>query len=943
MANAKNTIQNIPLTGLLNLNTLKADVRQFQDYNEKNSTVFGGELSPLWYARSNVPRVESYTLMAHYPVYNSSGKCFILDGTNEYRLYKASGHTNLTDDDLVRKNGSTVFFTVPIFFKVNVKQSVNYVGFDAYNYKLFIISNHKFYVCNNRTFIEETLFRHEVFDLTDTDHFSQINVQASGTYKMSIRIHDRWIALFEQTTNNATIFNIYAYASNTIFTKTITPTSYNSKAFVILDEFRNKAYFISKGGKISSEESIPELWEMTYSTSTVGDPSKIQPTNNVYEIPVDYLKYRVWAPNTDYADTYVFAPYTASGCRVYKNDLYTGDPAHPGQKILVDKRAGMVANWYKSWDQSINNNYTKNTGHDGNGYIPGYNLGRIGNSANIGVYTLDGNIVSFTTGELPIASPLSLSSFDISLSVNFGSADFLSSFNCSNEWYAAIYCHPGLLEDYVEKGYITVDEAIRNVILDNRYIVMLNTSGGGSSIYDIETEQYIPDASKIGYINTNVPIYEKSEDNPNRTFMSAAFMSGYNAAFTINKSKFIGYLPQPLIMSYIEDNGTIEYYENSVMSDSYRDTPDANLQFYLDYGNTTLSPVYIGSNGLYAGATYPISTSGNALIPIGLSSKLISGFTNNDLIQNNKTVYPAFYWNNNIKIYGFYMLSSMENIEGAFALQNQKYAFDDNVIYTINVENGIIVSSNVVCYKKNLRYIGSLPTRAIFYSDFNKTFYQFTGDAIISKMFEASDIIVKSAFQNPATFSIWINTDKGIYIISDTDMYRLNVSSNNITFNKNEVIMSIPKREQVGPHSYASSDTQINISLYELDNTVSGSNVVRSPEPIKFKTCYYGLSGEQKANYDCWYVRLHASNKSSGYIKYRVNTITDKSFFSKEEYKTLTKNDFDENGLAYIKCQPQYQSAVATQLEVETDIPIYQVSLGINATDTVAQMSSLNF
>ena len=48
MANAKNTIQNIPLVGNLNLNTLKTDVSQFQGFNNKNSTVFGGELSPLY-------------------------------------------------------------------------------------------------------------------------------------------------------------------------------------------------------------------------------------------------------------------------------------------------------------------------------------------------------------------------------------------------------------------------------------------------------------------------------------------------------------------------------------------------------------------------------------------------------------------------------------------------------------------------------------------------------------------------------------------------------------------------------------------------------------------------------------------------------------------------------------------------------------------------------
>lgn len=929
MANAKNTIQNIPLTGLLNLNTLKTDVKQFQDYNEKNSTVFGGELSPLWKATTRVPYVNS---PAHYPVYNSKGECFIIDGLNEYHLYKPSNRSELTDSDIIKHNGTTPWFTVPLFFKVNTKQDVNYIGFDAYGYKLFIIYNNRFYLCNDKYFILEHLFKHKVFDLTDTEHFSLISGQASGTYKMSIKMKERWVALFEDDAHH---FNIYAYYSNAMVAKTIIPTSYNDKAFITLDGTSTKLYFISKGGKISSDESIPELWSMNYTSSYIDDPSRISAVNNVYEVPNSWLKYKVWVPNSQYKDTYVFAPYTASGCRTYKEDSYSGG-------VLVDKRAGMVNAWYKSYDPSISNNYTRKTGHDGNGYIPGYNLGWVGEFGSIHVYTLDGNIVSYTVGGLPIASPNSLSSFDICLSYNFGYTEYFSSFKCNNEWYAAIYCHPGLLEDFIARKYITIEEAMKNIILDNRYIIMPNTfNGAGSWIYDIEEEKYISDADRIGYINTAVPTYAPSDNGANRTFMSAAFMSGYNATFTKNNSKFISYLPQPLVMNHIEDNGTIEYTLNSI-SNEHMDTPDASLQFYLDYGNSILSPIYIGTNSLYAGAAYPRSTSGNALIPIGLSSKLISGFTNNDLIRNGDTVYPAFYWNNNVKIYGFYMFSSMSNIKGAFALQNQKYAFDDDVIYSLVIENGIISSSNVVCYKKNLRYIGSLPTKAIFYSDFNKSFYQFTGDAIISKMFEASDIVVKSAFQNPATFSIWITTDKGIYIISDTDMYRLDINPNAITFTKNEAIMYISRRVYLKPYQYYDESLQVNVSLYNFENEFA-PNIVRKAEPIKLKTAYYGLGNEQKANYDCWYIRLHASNDTNGYIKYKVNTITDKSFFSDEVYKPLTKNDFDENGIAYIKAQPKYQSAVAMQLELETDIPIYQISLGINATDAVAQMSSLNF
>ena len=52
---------------------------------------------------------------------------------------------------------------------------------------------------------------------------------------------------------------------------------------------------------------------------------------------------------------------------------------------------------------------------------------------------------------------------------------------------------------------------------------------------------------------------------------------------------------------------------------------------------------------------------------------------------------------------------------------------------------------------------------------------------------------------------------------------------------------------------------------------------------------------------------------------------------------------YDVNNQVYIRYQPKYQTAVAMQLELESDIAIYQISLGVNATDTVTQQSKFNF
>jgi hypothetical protein len=75
MANSKNTVQNIPLVGTLNLNTLKTEVKPFEGYNEKNSTVFGGELGPIYSKNQTLIGTDKDN---SYVFYNSKGKAFAL-------------------------------------------------------------------------------------------------------------------------------------------------------------------------------------------------------------------------------------------------------------------------------------------------------------------------------------------------------------------------------------------------------------------------------------------------------------------------------------------------------------------------------------------------------------------------------------------------------------------------------------------------------------------------------------------------------------------------------------------------------------------------------------------------------------------------------------------------------------------------------------------------
>ena len=113
--------------------------------------------------------------------------------------------------------------------------------------------------------------------------------------------------------------------------------------------------------------------------------------------------------------------------------------------------------------------------------------------------------------------------------------------------------------------------------------------------------------------------------------------------------------------------------------------------------------------------------------------------------------------------------------------------------------------------------------------------------------------------------------------------------------------------------------------------------------PVKLKTAYFGLGAEQKSVMDCWYIRLFDENRMEGEVKARVNTITDVTRHSEEKTFKINPSDYDENNIVYLRYQPKYQECTAMQLELESNIGIYELAIGVNATDSTAQVGKLNF
>lgn len=838
MANSKNTIQNIPLAAPLNMNMLKTEVKQFNGYNEKNSTVFGGTLSPLYDKKSDMfSAQDSYTVFS-----NSSVPFSIVKENDEIHVYKNDKRIPGLTGKYVTK---TEKLNVPGDTVVAVKcpdGGVMYVN------------------KSGKVIKDET-------DVASFDLSSLVEAQI-----WFINTNTAFIGAM----NNSSCQLIYLTLPGTVIkSTTFTGLNVTSTDTPLITYGKLNVYFFA----------------FAQNSGRIGHGTKIINvvfSNNTFSKEKDnILQY------------YIIENLNGSGSYTDRSTLPDGTSNSDNWELLqFARRQVMTRNGNHVFSELGGQYYY--TGISGD-YVPSP-LGKYITKASM--YYQSGALISIGSYGQPIDECLSYGRNMVSV-WNVNNVYSITYKKNDETWYAYTVTPISQISD-------DVDEYLSRMVFDERYIFIKNDSG--LTIYDIDKEEIRPEKN-IDWIMSTPPYTTSPGDG---TTTGAVYGGGVNAGYKINGSPFVGYTPNPFVVKDFPQNTPI------ILPDSPSD-----VQFYCSRGNTAQSAKYIGTEPQYFGTLYPIDANGNVVLPVSINVEIIRGYSNNDMVKDGNSVYPLMYYNNNQKTYTYFLLSAIENIETVFSLQGQQYATDDTNIYAVSFNNGVVSNVNPVCYKKNMEFKGTLPTQAVFWSRFNKTFYSFTGDRILSKMFEASDINeIYYVGQNSASLSLWFCTDNGIYIISDTDMYKLDFISHYVSFKDKTALIVTENGTNKETHA---------ISLY-LEPGEQGEMI-----PVKFQTAYYGLGSELKAVMDCWYIRLYDPDRIEGSLKVKVNTITDITRHTEEKSFPISPSDYDDNNMVYIKYQPKYQECVAMQLELESNIGLYSLSLGVNTMESVPQLSKFNF
>lgn len=883
MANSKNTIQNIPLEGELCMNSLRTEVKPFAGYNEKNTTFYGGTLSPIYDKTT-----ELFDKNNSYTFFNSKGV--------PYTLVLESSGTAVEGVALYKNNEKVVHPRLAHFNKTE-KLDVPHNTILAARYWDHNQMERTFYIASKESYFDihsgdghQWTYQSEIKDVGNC----QCWVNDGYIICIMNGISDFRVEYID--TNNEEILsgNVIRKTFDThlgrcpFITGVIDPK--NPEIFKI--SLIPDNYFIEDTGIITGETYEAGITAYNVNINLSDKSMELIESNDVYieKIDADEPLYKITL-NQDQTSSFELV-YSLILQQFSWREIFKGKHSvryRVSQNVGTDEIGGATG-------------------------INGYDVGcPLGQRYHTSVYYQNGSIISIGYSGVPIDACLSYDSNIITRSSTYHHKRISYKKN-DGHWY----CYSN---DYIQTTTTVapdlIPDLLKTLVFDNRYVFF--KEGGGVEIYDVEEDLIRPETT-LDWILSSPPVSSTPSTNPILT--SVVYGGGVNAGYMINKSPFVGYLPNPTVLTDFPVSKKIEW------SELFLDHEET-IQKYCSQGDTVQSAKYCGKDPQYKGTIYPIDPNGNVVLPISQNAQLIKGYSNNDLVKEGNTVYPLMYYNNTQKTYTYMLLSGMENITNAFSLQGQQYTVDDENIYAVSFNAGVIQNATVVAYKKNLTFLGTLPTQAVFWSDFNKTFYAFTGDRILSRMFEASDINkIEYVGQNPATLSLWICTDDGIYVLSDKDMFKLDYNSKHVAFySKNALIVT----------EGATNNECHAISLY-LNDDEQGEMI-----PVKLQTAYYGLGSEQKAVMDCWYLRLFDKDRTEGYVKVKVNTITDVTRHTEEKTFNISPSDYDDNNIVYIRYQPKYQECVSMQLELETNLGIYQISLGVNTTDSTAQVSKFNF
>ena len=299
------------------------------------------------------------------------------------------------------------------------------------------------------------------------------------------------------------------------------------------------------------------------------------------------------------------------------------------------------------------------------------------------------------------------------------------------------------------------------------------------------------------------------------------------------------------------------------------------------------------------------------------------------IVRFGETGFLVMYYDTKIRYQ--YLASSIANFGNAFIIQGQAYGITRNKIYSISYGNNTIQSVQPVTTIEGLEYIGATIYNAYFYSPTARIIYSFGADNNLVVFSQADTFAeITGASYIPATGSILIGVNE---VEGETETGCLYVLNERFGIYRINDIDGFKYANYLNDNSVGCITTENKLYRlkYEEDETFTKKDIV-------LDTAFYGAGSNVVSVNDCWYIRVTDPEHNPGEIKLAVSTLTDIGRQTETRTFKIKATDWDElTDTVYIRFQPKLQRAVGVSLHIESPFKIGYI--GVGATPETLQLN----
>ena len=464
------------------------------------------------------------------------------------------------------------------------------------------------------------------------------------------------------------------------------------------------------------------------------------------------------------------------------------------------------------------------------------------------------------------------------------------------------------------------NEAPSIKLVENRYVVLNTTSFWNG--YDTGLGERV----KYAYDWNNRLVIGSDDDGHNNG--NATYAGGVNVNYTIN-GKYSG------IASATWSAYTIQNLKNDADVNFFGSRDEVPVEYYSYAGAQV--PVYVKTftenssfvdNQLsYYKAVYPLyNTAYMRRNPSIFADILVSG-NNQDYFLDGNVGYKMLYEDSEPMLLSS-TTGDIYGIESIFVIQSMPYAVINGKIYSLTYLNGVFQGMDCIININGMIYIGAVPSKAYFYSPNSRAIYIFTGDANLTKVKDASAITdIYYITYNPATQTIYMATNNGLYMLSDQSSYKQDFYDvQSISFLEDGTSVIVHKQ----------NDKYTATRFYYDDAEGLTTNQVR------FDTGLLGAGEHRVFTIDKYNISLFSDQKRNGKIDLVSYILQDNGQIQEEKSSIkITSSDWDKKFLSkQIDFSPKCNKGVGVGLNILSDFAITNITA--SATVDMATQSAGN-